>query len=175
MSLAHYLRWFQHTNLELSQSDSLLSRLLMDQRDRRLGEGLRDHEQEGGKRRSWEGLSRSCSSPSTQEATEGEGNNLRCWMAPFSATSSITICGVLSCLGLCSWFSSFRFLVRALLRWERPWRMKRDNLGLGERDQDSVSEDGGRTVRVGMGMGWARAVHSGSTGEDMVIMKAFHG
>lgn len=40
------------TNLQLSQSESLLSRLLRDQRERRLGDGLRDQERDGGRRRS---------------------------------------------------------------------------------------------------------------------------
>lgn len=176
-SLAGYLGWIQHTNLQLSHSESLLSRLLRDQRERRLGEGLRDQEREGGRRRSCEGLSSPCSSPSIWLATEGDGEGLRCGMVPFAAVSSITICVFLPhCrLGVQPWSSSFRFLVRVLLRWNRPWRPERDSLGLGERDQDSVSEDGGRTVSVGTGTGCARVIPSGPTGEDIVIFRAFQG
>lgn len=48
-------------------------------------------------------------------------------------------------------------------------------MGLGERDQDSVSEDGGRTVSVGTGMGLARGIPRGPTGEDIVIFRPFQG
>lgn len=158
------------TNLQLSQSESLLSRLLRDQRERRLGEGLRDQERDGGRRRSWEGLSWCCSSSPIWLETEWEGEGLR---RRISSNSSVTVWVFLPhCrfeVSPCS--SSFRFLVRVLLRWNRAWRLERGGRGLGERDQDSVSEDGGRTVRVGTGMGWVRAIPCGPTGEDIVIFR----
>jgi len=54
----------KHTDLLLSQSESLLRRLRIDQRERLLREELREHELDGG-RRSTEGLP--CSSSSTLE------------------------------------------------------------------------------------------------------------
>lgn len=172
-----YLGWIQLTNLQLSQSESLLSRLLRDQRERLLGEGLRDQEWDGGRRWSCEGLSRPCSPSSIWQAREGEGEQLWCRKATFSTLSSITTWVFLPhCrLGLQPCSSSFLFLVRVLLRWNRPWRLERESMGLGERDQDSVSEDGGRTVSVGTGMGLVRGIPCGPTGEDIVIFRAFQG
>lgn len=61
----------EHTDLLLSQSESLLKRLRIDQRECLLREELRDHERDGG-RRSTEGLL--CSSSSTLETTGGDGD-----------------------------------------------------------------------------------------------------
>lgn len=163
------------TNLQLSQSESLLSRLLRDQRERRLGDGLRDglrdQERDGGRRRSWDGLSwRRSSSITMWLEMEGEGDGLR---PPISFDSSAVIGHFLPHCRFkgrpcCS--SSLRFLVRVRLRWKWPWRPERWGWGLGERDQDSVSEDGGRMVSVGTGMGWVRVRPCGPRGEDMVII-----
>lgn len=165
--------WSQHTNLQLSQSESLLSRLLRDQRERLLGEGLRDQERDGGRRRSWEGLSWPRSTPSDWPAAEWEGEGLRRRILPSSVVSSITTVLPRCRLGEQPCSSSLRlFLIRVLLRWKRPWRLERASLGLGERDQDSVSEDGGRTVSVGTGTGCDRVTPSGPAGEDVVIVRA---
>lgn len=120
-------------------SESLLSRLLRDQRERRLGEGLLDQDRVGGSSRSCDGLHR-------------------------RSPSSTTICGASPHPGRVappcrSAGPSQRRLVLVLLRWDRPGA-----LGLGGRDQDSVSEDGGRTVRVGMETG------STLTGDDELII-----
>lgn len=158
------------TNLQPSQSESLFSRLFRDQRERRLGEGLCEEERDGGWRRPCVRLSPPCSSLSRWESTVGEG--LRWRTRPSSTLSSLFLFGLLPQwrFGVQPWSSSFRFFVR--LRWERLWRVQRDSLGLGERDQDSVSEDGGRTVSVGTGMGWDALTCSGTTGEVIVIFRA---
>lgn len=159
----------QLTNLQLSQSESLLSRLLRDQRERRLGEGLRDQEQDGGRRRSCERLSWTCSCLSILWATDWEGKEL------FSTISSTATCVFLPHCRLRVQPSSrsFRFLIRILL--QRNWLrgLEWHSLGLSEQDQGSVSEDGGRTVSFGTGMGWAGGILCGPTGEDIVLFTAF--
>lgn len=102
--------------------------------------------------------------------TEGEGEGFRRRISSNSSAAIWVFLPHCRFVARPSCSSSFRFLVRVRLRWKRLWRPERDGRGLGDRDQDSVSEDGGRTVRVGTGMGWVRARPCGPRGEDMVIL-----
>lgn len=139
----------EHTDLLLSQSESLLRRLRIDQREHLLGEELRDHEWDGG-RRSTEGLP--CSSSSTLETIGGDGDAceglwlLSCFLCTLSQRLfDMSPWGTLALL-----FSRFK-----LREWYRCGR------GLGEQDHDSVSDDGGRTFRIGMEMGSAMVISGG--------------
>lgn len=139
----------EHTDLLLSPSESLVRRLRIDQRECLLGEEHRDHERDGG-RRSTEGLP--CSSSSTLETIGGNGDACEgLWLlSRFFCTLSQRFFDISSWGTLALLFSRFR-----LRDWYRCGR------GLGEQDHDSVSDDGGRTLRIGMEMGSAMVISGG--------------
>lgn len=143
--------------LQPSHSESLPSRLLRDQRERRPGEGLRDleREDEGSRRRS-----ALCSS----SLSIGE-------RAAASSCCSSTLTPAPLALGLrlhCRLRGAHPWPSLSSLAARLWWRVRREGRGLGERDHDSVSEDGGRTVSVGMAMGWLPR-----PGDVIVIFKAW--
>lgn len=141
------LKWErEHTDLLLSQSESLLRRLRIDQRERLLREELRDHERDGGSR-STEGFP--CSSSSTLQTIgkDGDARDGLLSLSPFLLSQAFSP-DLSSCCSLAFLFSRLR----------KRYRCTR---GLGEQDHDSVSDDGGRMFSIGMEMGSAIRISGG--------------
>lgn len=126
---------FSLTDLQLSQSESFVSKLRNNHWDRLL---LGEEHRDGGRRKEAELLTSSFTSPSPSTPTDKQ-------LLPFvSLLFMSTSPGSLS-----SWARVLRFL--ADLAQIRRLR----GSGLDDGDQESLSDDGGRTFSIGMGMGLA--------------------